>query len=81
MAIFASGLFAYSIILLVQTSGCLKFIISVGVAKLASTPNSLANLVKARLSLGKQGPPKPNPALRYFPPIRESLPSDSKIIL
>ena len=39
-----------------------------------STPSSPARAMKARMSLGRQPPPKPSPALRNFRPIRASCP-------
>ncbi|CNW22780.1 Uncharacterised protein [Mycobacterium tuberculosis] len=42
-----------------------------------SAPSSPARAMKARMSLGKQPPPKPKPALRHWRPIRGSYPSAS----
>ena len=39
-----------------------------------SAPSSPARAMKARMSLGRQPPPKPTPALRNFRPIRASWP-------
>ena len=39
-----------------------------------STPSSPARAMKARMSLGRQPPPKPRPARRNLCPIRSSCP-------